>query len=76
MIIATYALLGKIAYTVPDEAVKDRVMRVAINPIATGVELSRECLNTDGTLNYTKLITYVIFLKENFRHTSLSNHIF
>lgn len=67
MIIATYALLGKIAYTVPDEAVKDRVMRVAINPIATGVELSRECLNTDGTLNYTKLITY---LCENLQRTN------
>lgn len=68
MIVATYALLGKIAYTVPDEAVKDRVMRVAINPVATGVELTRECLNTDGTLNYTKLITY---LCENTERTNL-----
>lgn len=59
MIIATYALLGQIVYTVPDEAVKDTVMKVGIYPIGTDVEISREALNTDGTLNYTKLINYL-----------------
>lgn len=56
---ATYALLGKVVYTVPDEAVADRVMQVGIKRCYTGTGLSRECLNTDGTLNYTKLITYL-----------------
>lgn len=59
MIQATFALLGDVVYTVPDEAVADKVMRVGIKPIGTGVGISRECLNTDGTLNYTKLITYL-----------------
>ena len=59
MIQATFALLGGIVYTVPDEAVADKVMRVGIKPIGTGVGISRECLNTDGTLNYTKLINYL-----------------
>lgn len=59
MIAATYALLGQVVYTVPDEAVKDRVMKVGIKPIYTGVKPGRECLNTDGTLNYTKLISYL-----------------
>lgn len=59
MIIATYALLGQIVYTVPDEAVKNTVMQVGICPVGTGIELSREALNTDGTLNYTKLINYL-----------------
>ena len=59
MIQATFALLGDIVYTVPDEAVADKVMQVGIKPIGTGVKISRECLNTDGTLNYTKLITYL-----------------
>lgn len=59
MIIATYALLGNVVYTVPDEAVADKVMRVGIKPVGTGVGISRTCLNTDGTLNYTKLITYL-----------------
>lgn len=62
MIIATYALLGQVVYTVPDEAVGDKIMKVGISPVSTGVEINRSCLNTDGTLNYTKLIT---FLTEN-----------
>lgn len=68
MIVATYALLGNVVYTVPDEAIADKVMRVGIKPIGTGVPISRACLNTDGTLNYTKLITY---LCENFDRSAL-----
>ncbi|MDR0820908.1 MAG: DEAD/DEAH box helicase family protein [Oscillospiraceae bacterium] len=56
---ATYALLGHIVYTVPEEAVGDKIMKVGILPVGTGVEISKACLNTDGTLNYTKLITYL-----------------
>lgn len=59
MIAATYALLGQVVYTVPDEAVGDKIMKVGISPTGTGVEISRECLNSDGTLNYAKLITYL-----------------
>lgn len=59
MIRATYALVGEIAYQVPDEAVADKIMKVGIYPVSTGVQISREALNTDGTLNYTKLITYL-----------------
>ncbi len=59
MIQATFALIGEVVYTVPDEAVADKVMRVGIYPVGTGVGISRECLNTDGTLNYAKLINYL-----------------
>ena len=59
MIEATYALLGHVVYTVPDEAVGDKIMKVGILPVETGVEIDRKCLNTDGTLNYAKLITYL-----------------
>ena len=59
MIQATFALLGDVVYTVPDEAVADKVMQVGIKPISTGVKLTYECLNTDGTLNYTNLINYL-----------------
>ena len=59
MIQATFALLGDVVYTVPDEAIADKVMQVGIKPIGTGVKISSECLNTDGTLNYTKLINYL-----------------
>lgn len=56
---ATYALLGNVIYTVPDEAVSDRVMKVGIKPVSTGLGLSRECLNTDGTIKYAKLLTFI-----------------
>lgn len=59
MIEATYALVGQIAYKVPDEAVADKIMKVGIYPVGTGIEGSRQMLNTDGTLNYSKLITYL-----------------
>ena len=73
MIEATFALLGDIVYTVPDEAIADKVMRVGIKPIGTGVKISRECLNTDGTLNYIKLITFLT--EDVYRCTVIRNHI-
>lgn len=59
MIKATYALLGNVIYTVPDKSVGDKIMKVGIIPIRTGVTINRKCINTDGTLNYTKLISYL-----------------
>lgn len=59
MIEATYALLGPIVHDIPKEAVEDKIMRVGIKPEGTGLTISREALNTDGTLNYSKLITYL-----------------
>ena len=59
MIKATFALIGDVVYTVPDEAIADKVMQVGIKPIGTGIKISRECLNTDGTINYAKLINYL-----------------
>ena len=73
MIQATYALLGEVVYTVPTEAVADKIMQVGICPIPTGVGISRECLNTDGTLNYTKLIGYLTESEE--RNRLIAGHI-
>ena len=59
LIQATFALLGDVVYTVPTEAVADKIMKVGIYPIPTGIGISRGCLNTDGTLNYAKLIGHL-----------------
>ena len=59
LIQATFALLGDVIYTVPTEAVADKIMQVGICPIPTEIQLSRACLNPDGTLNYTKLVNYL-----------------
>ena len=59
LIQATYALIGGIAYKVPDEAVADKIERASIRPVGTGVEISRKALNTDGTVNRAKLISHL-----------------
>lgn len=60
LIKATYAMLGEVIWTVPDEAVKSRVMTVNILPRGTGVTLNCEFLNSDGTINYCKMINYLV----------------
>ena len=57
LIKTTYALLGKVRYIVPDEAVKDKVMAVNIERVDTNCEIPFSALDTDGTINYTKLIS-------------------
>ena len=59
LIQATFALLGDVVYTVPTEAVADKIMKVGICPVPTGIGISRACMNTDGTLNYAKLVSYL-----------------
>ena len=59
LIRATKALLGDVRYIVPDEAVADKIMNVGIMPVTTGTGLTDECLNEDGTLNYTGMINHL-----------------
>ena len=57
LIKCTYALVGGVSYTVPDSVVN--TMRVKIQKKDTGVQISRKCLDTDGTLVYARLINYL-----------------
>lgn len=57
MIKCAYMLIGDVKYVVPDEAVKDKVMAVNIERVDTDCEIPFSALDTDGTINYTKLIT-------------------
>ena len=59
LIQATFSLLGDVVYTVPTEAVADKIMQVGICPVPTGMGISRACMNTDGTLNYAKLVSHL-----------------
>ena len=59
LIKTTFAYLGDIAYQVPDEAVADKIMQVWINRRDTGIKIHPDCLDTDGTIIYQKLITYL-----------------
>lgn len=59
LIKATFALLGPLQYEVPDEAVQKRVMKVGIKQIQTDTDITDDCLNDDGTLQYTGLIEHL-----------------
>ena len=73
LIKATYALIGKVAYEVPESAVADKVMKVAVRRIETGIQMDEEkCLNYDGTINYVKLIEYLTTdSRRNFKIASM-----
>lgn len=68
-----FSLVGKVTYQVPDEAVAENIMRVGICRVGTGVEISREALNTDGTINYARLINY---LTQNDTRNDIIHHTF
>lgn len=59
LIRSTFAVIGPVEYQVPDEAVKEKTMNVRVVRRDTGVELNRCCLDTDGTLEYAKLMPYL-----------------
>ena len=72
LILCTYALLGGVAHTVPDSVVN--TMQARIEKKETGVQISRECLDTDGTLVYAKLINYLAEHKR--RNLIISDDLF
>ena len=72
LILCTYALLGGVAHRVPDDVVN--TMQVRIEKKETGVQISRECLDTDGTLVYAKLINYLAEHKR--RNLIISDDLF
>ena len=64
LIKATFALIGDIAYEIPEAAVADKVMNVKIQKVDTDADITDECLNDDGTINYVKLIEALTTDKE------------
>lgn len=59
MIKATMALLGKVQYVVPEQSVSEFVLKPNIKYVYTNVRIAPTCLNSDGTLNYGRLINYL-----------------
>lgn len=59
MIKSTFAVLGPVVYQVPDKAVADKIMKVRICRRDTGLAINRSCLDTDGTLVYNELLSYL-----------------
>lgn len=56
---ATFSLIGEVVYEVDRSAVADKILQVGIYTVGTGIQIGKSALNTDGTLNYSKLISYL-----------------
>ncbi len=54
-----FAYLGPVKYKVPDEAIVDKVLDVSIQKVETDISIEDidKCLDTDGTLIYSKFVT-------------------
>lgn len=59
LIRSTLAVIGQVEYCVPDEAVAEKTMKVRVVKRDTGIKTNRCCLDTDGTMEYSKLIRYL-----------------
>lgn len=59
LIRSTFAIIGNVAYTVPEEAVEGKTMPVTVIRRDTGARIDKTCLDTDGTLIYAKLIQHL-----------------
>lgn len=57
LIFATICLLGKVIATIDKAAVGDKIVKVQVQPVPTEWQITTDCLDFDGTLNYTKLIS-------------------
>lgn len=69
LIQCTYAMLGKVVHEITQETVASKIMHVGVKACFTGVPQSDMCVNTDGTLNYSGLVTYLS------RHTRRNQQI-
>ena len=69
MIGATFAILGNVTYEVPFEDIEHQVMPVSVEAIYTNVGYNDCFLDTDGTMVYTKYITY---LAENVHRNNIA----
>lgn len=59
LIKATFALIGSVMYEIPKEATASRTTGVKIKTLTTGTDITDDCLNDDGTINYIGLIEHL-----------------
>lgn len=52
---AMYSLLNNVKYTIPEEAISDKIIKAKIKPIKTNYTIPDEVIKFDGTLNYVLL---------------------
>lgn len=67
LIRSTFAIIGDVQHQVPEEAVAEKTMQVTVRRRDTGIKINRSCLDTDGTLVYSKLMEYLTENRERDR---------
>lgn len=65
---ALFSLIGPIICEVPKEVVSERTIKAEIQPIYTDFKIPRDAKKTDGTIDYSKLTT---FLSEDERRNEI-----
>ena len=66
-----YALMNKVKYRIPEEAIQDKIIKAKVKPIYTNYEIGRDSLKFDGTINYTVLPTNIA--TDNSRNEFIAN---
>lgn len=56
---ALFSLIGPIICGVPKEVVSERTIKAEIQPIYTDFKIPRDAKKTDGTIDYSKLTTFL-----------------
>lgn len=59
LIKATFALLGGVVWEVPEEKIADRITKASVKKVVTDADVTDDCLNTDGTINYVRLVNHL-----------------
>lgn len=60
----TKAMLGDVVYQISKEDIGDKIVDVGVYPLDTQLEPPLSAYNTDGTMNYTELINWMVSSKE------------
>lgn len=70
-----FAYIGNVKYIVPDEAIADKVLNISVQRYDTDITINdiANCLDTDGTLIYSKFITELAMCSK--RNLSIANKI-
>lgn len=60
----TKAIIGDVAYVISKQDIGDKIVDVGVYPIATGLEPDYMSYDTDGTLNYARLLKWMVTCEE------------
>lgn len=52
-----YALMNKVKYRIPEEAIENKIIKAKVKVVRTNYEIGRESQNVNGTINYSILPT-------------------